>query len=184
MTGEMSMPPRSGRMRRIGRSRLGDPPQKIPDHGDERLCRLTTPKATSQLSTAWMIKQPDIDRDHRVDEVQKRVHSHRNLGGQVGGDRSLRRRGPQASGATPRERARRPPLTAGGAPHHSPPHPARVRIARWGRSSAGRASRSQCEGQGFDPPRLHHPPRNGSTPPAAECARCRSGKAKAAGGST
>jgi hypothetical protein len=24
-----------------------------------------------------------------------------------------------------------------------------------GRSSAGRASRSQCEGQGFDPPRLH-----------------------------
>src|SRR6266481_256400 len=26
---------------------------------------------------------------------------------------------------------------------------------RWGRSSAGRASRSQCEGQGFDPPRLH-----------------------------
>ena len=25
-----------------------------------------------------------------------------------------------------------------------------------GRSSAGRASRSQCEGQGFDPPRLHH----------------------------
>src|ERR1700712_1779263 len=27
----------------------------------------------------------------------------------------------------------------------------------WGRSSAGRASRSQCEGQEFDPPRLHHP---------------------------
>ena len=25
----------------------------------------------------------------------------------------------------------------------------------WGRSSAGRASRSQCEGQEFDPPRLH-----------------------------
>src|SRR6266851_7649098 len=30
-----------------------------------------------------------------------------------------------------------------------------LREARWGRSSAGRASRSQCEGQGFDPPRLH-----------------------------
>jgi hypothetical protein len=29
-----------------------------------------------------------------------------------------------------------------------------TRIDR-GRSSAGRASRSQCEGQGFDPPRLH-----------------------------
>src|SRR5271167_582219 len=29
-----------------------------------------------------------------------------------------------------------------------------------GRSSAGRASRSQCEGQGFDPPRLHHYPSN------------------------
>src|SRR3954471_20962712 len=27
-----------------------------------------------------------------------------------------------------------------------------------GRSSAGRASRSQCEGQGFDPPRLHQTP--------------------------
>jgi len=26
----------------------------------------------------------------------------------------------------------------------------------WGRSSAGRASRSQCEGREFDPPRLHH----------------------------
>ena len=27
--------------------------------------------------------------------------------------------------------------------------------SRWGRSSAGRAPRSQCGGQGFDPPRLH-----------------------------
>jgi hypothetical protein len=27
--------------------------------------------------------------------------------------------------------------------------------ALWGRSSAGRAPRSQCGGQGFDPPRLH-----------------------------
>src|ERR1700756_3010519 len=27
----------------------------------------------------------------------------------------------------------------------------------WGRSSAGRASRSQCEGREFDPPRLHQP---------------------------
>ena len=26
----------------------------------------------------------------------------------------------------------------------------------WGRSSDGRASRSQCEGREFDPPRLHH----------------------------
>lgn len=26
----------------------------------------------------------------------------------------------------------------------------------WGGSSAGRASRSQCEGREFDPPRLHH----------------------------
>src|SRR6185503_8643955 len=26
----------------------------------------------------------------------------------------------------------------------------------WGRSSAGRASQWHCEGQGFDPPRLHH----------------------------
>ncbi len=28
---------------------------------------------------------------------------------------------------------------------------------RWGRSSAGRAPHWQCGGQGFDPPRLHHP---------------------------
>ena len=28
---------------------------------------------------------------------------------------------------------------------------------KWGRSSAGRASQWHCEGQGFDPPRLHHP---------------------------
>ena len=35
----------------------------------------------------------------------------------------------------------------------------------WGRSSAGRASRSQCEGREFDPPRLHQfPPPNPSTP--------------------
>ena len=34
----------------------------------------------------------------------------------------------------------------------------RLRRARtWGRSSAGRASQWHCEGQGFDPPRLHHP---------------------------
>ena len=31
----------------------------------------------------------------------------------------------------------------------------RGRVRARGRSSAGRASRSQCEGQGFDPPRLH-----------------------------
>ena len=30
--------------------------------------------------------------------------------------------------------------------------------ASWGRSSAGRASRSQCEGREFDPPRLHQHP--------------------------
>ena len=28
-------------------------------------------------------------------------------------------------------------------------------FARWGGSSAGRASRSQCEGREFDPPPLH-----------------------------
>src|SRR5688572_14547280 len=31
--------------------------------------------------------------------------------------------------------------------------PSQVEV--WGRSSAGRASRSQCEGREFDPPRLH-----------------------------
>src|SRR2546427_5457460 len=30
-----------------------------------------------------------------------------------------------------------------------------VKWQAWGRSSAGRASRSQCEGRGFDPLRLH-----------------------------
>src|SRR5881628_3952243 len=30
--------------------------------------------------------------------------------------------------------------------------------ATWGCSSAGRASRSQCEGREFDPPQLHHRP--------------------------
>src|ERR1700712_3250579 len=29
-------------------------------------------------------------------------------------------------------------------------------FSRWGGSSAGRASRSQCEGREFDPPLLHH----------------------------
>ena len=29
-------------------------------------------------------------------------------------------------------------------------------VSRWGGSSAGRASRSQCEGRGFDPLPLHH----------------------------
>src|SRR5919198_337851 len=33
-----------------------------------------------------------------------------------------------------------------------------MRTRPWGRSSAGRASQWHCEGQGFDPPRLHHPP--------------------------
>src|SRR5882672_8914970 len=32
--------------------------------------------------------------------------------------------------------------------------------ATWGCSSAGRASRSQCEGREFDPPQLHHRPVN------------------------
>src|SRR5213080_911674 len=31
-----------------------------------------------------------------------------------------------------------------------------MRTRPWGRSSAGRASQWHCEGQGFDPPRLHH----------------------------
>src|SRR5450432_2369162 len=42
--------------------------------------------------------------------------------------------------------------------------------AAWGRSSAGRASRSQCEGREFDPPRLHRAPlwgacKGGGRPP-------------------
>src|SRR5437762_11777620 len=37
-------------------------------------------------------------------------------------------------------------------------------FALWGRSSAGRASRSQCEGREFDPPRLHQTIRVGSVP--------------------
>ena len=37
------------------------------------------------------------------------------------------------------------------------PDPTLVCVYRWGRSSAGRASQWHCEGQGFDPPRLHHP---------------------------
>ena len=40
-----------------------------------------------------------------------------------------------------------------GLEHLLVPSPARK---AWGRSSAGRASRSQCEGWEFDPPRLHH----------------------------
>src|SRR5690606_23832566 len=31
-----------------------------------------------------------------------------------------------------------------------------LRLLAWGRSSAGRAPRSQCGGREFDPPRLHH----------------------------
>ncbi len=38
-------------------------------------------------------------------------------------------------------------------PYFSPPASGHIRIR--GRSSAGRASRSQCEGREFDPPRLH-----------------------------
>src|SRR5881275_2940204 len=33
-----------------------------------------------------------------------------------------------------------------------------MRPRPWGRSSAGRASQWHCEGQGFDPPRLHQVP--------------------------
>ena len=48
----------------------------------------------------------------------------------------------------------------------------------WGRSSAGRASRSQCEGRGFDPLRLHQVPRQGlatSRPFVLSDPRARSG---------
>ncbi len=55
-----------------------------------------------------------------------------------------------------------PFLTAAGGCTHYPARASRPAQASlpcvcrtWGRSSAGRASRSQCEGQGFDPPRLH-----------------------------
>ena len=41
----------------------------------------------------------------------------------------------------------------------------------WGRSSAGRASQWHCEGQGFDPPRLHHSPLS----PLIAAARCADG---------
>jgi hypothetical protein len=58
-------------------------------------------------------------------------------------------------------------LDTGVGDHHKsaapPPHDVagesgliRSKRDKRGRSSAGRASRSQCEGQGFDPPRLHH----------------------------
>ncbi len=42
-------------------------------------------------------------------------------------------------------------------PHDPAPFGRGDRPPQWGRSSVGRASRSQCEGQGFDSPRLHHP---------------------------
>src|ERR1700740_2855272 len=42
-------------------------------------------------------------------------------------------------------------------------HGLKCRLA-WGGSSAGRASRSQCEGREFDPPPLHHPTRLGAAP--------------------
>src|SRR5258706_10708166 len=35
-------------------------------------------------------------------------------------------------------------------------YPAKITFISWGRSSAGRAPRSQCGGREFDPPRLHH----------------------------
>src|SRR3569623_1875163 len=34
-----------------------------------------------------------------------------------------------------------------------------IKSSAWGGSSAGRASRSQCEGREFDPPPLHHDPK-------------------------
>ena len=39
--------------------------------------------------------------------------------------------------------------------------PGRSPCRTWGRSSVGRARRSQCRGQGFDSPRLHHLPSSG-----------------------
>src|SRR3546814_9062235 len=51
-----------------------------------------------------------------------------------------------------------------GAPHLDGPRRSHVtacpprRTPLWGCSSDGRASRSQCEGQGFDSPQLHHFP--------------------------
>ena len=75
-----------------------------------------------------------------------------------GGCRALRQRaGHSAQGraltrrtAAPHMRHRRPARASGRWPDDMP-------LVR-GRSSDGRASRSQCEGQGFDSPRLHHTP--------------------------
>ncbi len=56
MTGEMSMPPRLGSTRRIGRS-SGSVMRhrKSSSIPTKRLWRLTMPNATNQLSTAWAI---------------------------------------------------------------------------------------------------------------------------------
>ena len=40
--------------------------------------------------------------------------------------------------------------------------PDKLTRVSWGGSSAGRASRSQCEGREFDPPPLHHEHQNGA----------------------
>src|SRR5690606_30862526 len=73
-------------------------------------------------------------------------------------DGAGRRSGPYCSGrAAPVESCRRRPWDAGNFTGQLAGGPGVVyNSAAWGGSSAGGASRSQCEGREFDPPPLHH----------------------------
>src|SRR5216683_122681 len=133
--------------------RLGDPPKKVADCGDGAVVTVDDAESDQPAQDRLGDQKPDIDRDHRVDEAEEGVHMRENPGASgpmtvaspAGGRKSRRARvAPRAAGLGPRLTGSGTSTTVRG-----------LREARWGRSSAGRASRSQCEGQGFDPPRLH-----------------------------
>src|SRR5215469_13104320 len=130
---------------------FGYPPEKIPDCGNRTIVAVDDTESDEPAQNRLSDQQPDVDRDHRVDEVEERIHLTDGPDGEWRTDPSVSRRCPQGLGGT----WRGPRLTGSGA-ITIVRRPCERRQTRWGRSSAGRASRSQCEGQGFDPPRLHH----------------------------
>jgi len=69
--------------------RLGDAPQKIPQHADEAVVPVGDAEGDEPAQHRLRDQQPDIDLDHRTDEVEEGIHRSGDLGDETCVDGSL-----------------------------------------------------------------------------------------------
>src|SRR5215469_17176084 len=77
---------------------FGYPPEKIPDCGNRTIVAVDDTESDEPAQNRLSDQQPDVDRDHRVDEVEERIHLTDGPDGEWRTDPSVSRRCPQGLG--------------------------------------------------------------------------------------